>query len=360
MSKRRVVVLGSGKIGRMVGFLMQTCGDYEVVMVDGDGAMAESAAALAPGATSMVAKLDNAGEVRRAVQGSWAALSCAPFFCNPIIAKECRDVGVHYLDLTEDVAVTKQVKELSNGARTAFAPQCGLAPGFITIAGYDLARPLEPLHDLRLRVGALPRFPSNRLNYNMTWSTHGLINEYCNPCEAVEDGTFVTVPPLEQLEHLKIDGVTYEAFNTSGGVGTLAESLHGRVRNLNYKTMRFPGHCDHLKLLLHDLRFIDRRDELCDIFDRAIPTTKQDQVVIFCCATGMMEGRFTERTYAKTVLHQEIGGKHWTAIQITTAAGICAIADLMAEGRLPASGFIRMEDVGLEAFLANRFGRYYA
>lgn len=360
MSKRRVIVLGSGKIGRMVGFLMQTCGDYEVCMVDQCVDAASAAASLAPGATHATAKLDDESAVRRVIDGAWAALSCAPFFCNPGIARACKAAGVHYLDLTEDVAVTKQVKELAQGAKSAFAPQCGLAPGFITIAGYHLAKPLEAIHDLRLRVGALPRFPSNRLNYNLTWSTSGLINEYCNPCECIEDGAFVTVPPLEQLELHKIDGVTYEAFNTSGGVGTLAESLKGRVRNLNYKTMRFPGHCDLLKVLLHDLRFIDHREELGAIFERAIPTTAQDQVVIFCSATGLLNGTLTERTYASTVLHREIGGQQWTAIQITTAAGICAVADLLAEGRVPQSGFIRMEDVTFDGFLANRFGRYYA
>ena len=359
MSKRPVVVLGSGKIGKMVGFFLQSCGDYQVTMVDVDGLSAERAAALAPGAKSLAARLDDAHDVARAVKGAWAALSCAPFHCNPIIAQACKETGVHYLDLTEDVAVTKKVKLLAQGASTGFAPQCGLAPGFVTIAGFHLAKPLDPLFDLRLRVGALPRFPANRMSYNLTWSTDGLINEYCNPCEAVLDGHFVTVPPLEQLETMKIDGIEYEAFNTSGGIGTLAESLHGRVRNLNYKTIRFPGHAELLKLLLLDLKFIDHREELKRVFERSLPTTHQDQVVIFCAATGMQHGQLTERTYAKTVLHQDIGGHHWTAIQITTAAGICAIADLIAEGALATNGLIRMEDVSFDAFIANRFGKFY-
>ena len=106
-------------------------------------------------------------------------------------------------------------------------PQCGLAPGFISIAAYHLTRLFDKLDAVYMRVGALPQFPSNALKYNLTWSTDGLINEYCNPCEAIHDGRRIDVLPLEGLEHFSLDGVRYEAFNTSGGLGTLCETLDG-------------------------------------------------------------------------------------------------------------------------------------
>ena len=214
--------------------------------------------------------------------------------------------------------------------------------------------------DLRLRVGALPRYPSNRLKYNLTWSTEGLINEYCNPCEAVENGELTNLPPLEQLERLTIDGVEYEAFNTSGGLGTLATTLKGRVQNVNYKTIRYPGHCELMKFLLHDLQMKDAQDQLRSIFERALPTTFQDQIVVFVSATGTYRGRRTERTYAKTIYHQKIDGRNWSGIQITTAAGVTAIVDMLHDGLLPTEGLLKMEDVDYEAFLQNRFGQYYA
>ena len=79
-----------------------------------------------------------------------------------------------------------------------------------------------------MRVGALPQFPTNALNYNLTWSTDGLINEYCNPCEAIHEGKLIEVLPLEGIEQFSLDGITYEAFNTSGGLGTLCETLPAR------------------------------------------------------------------------------------------------------------------------------------
>jgi saccharopine dehydrogenase-like NADP-dependent oxidoreductase len=250
--------------------------------------------------------------------------------------------------------------QLSQGASTAFIPQCGLAPGFITIVAHSLLRELDTVDTVRMRVGALPRTPSNVLQYNLTWSTDGLVNEYCNPCEALVDGQMCLVPPLEQVERLHIDGCEYEAFNTSGGLGTLADSLRGTVRNLNYKTIRFTGHAEQMRFLLNDLRFIEHRDELKAVLERAVPGTDDDQVVIFVSATGQRGGRFMDRTWARTVLSREIGGRHWTAIQVTTAAGICAVVDMLKEGTVPVKGFVRQEQITLDAFLANRFGRHYA
>jgi saccharopine dehydrogenase-like NADP-dependent oxidoreductase len=168
------------------------------------------------------------------------------------------------------------------------------------------------------------------------------------------------VPPLEQLEHMKIDGIDLEAFNTSGGLGSLGETLKGKVRNLNYKTMRFPGHRDILKLLIEDLGFRHHRDELKKVFERSLPATDQDQVAIFVSCVGDKDGRLLEKTYAKIVLHNEIDGQRWTAIQITTAAGITAVLDLLREGAIPSKGFVRNEDVPFEKFITNRFGKHYA
>jgi saccharopine dehydrogenase-like NADP-dependent oxidoreductase len=249
---------------------------------------------------------------------------------------------------------------IAEGARSAFMPQCGLAPGFVSIAANDLARRFDSLDVVRMRVGALPQFPTNALNYNLTWSTDGLINEYCNPCEAIHAGRKIEVLALQGIEQFSLDGITYEAFNTSGGLGTLCDTLEGRVRELNYKTVRYPGHCEYMRLLVNDLRLGDRRDLFKDVLEAAIPVTLQDVVLVFVTVTGQREGRLTQESYANKVYARPLDGRDWSAIQITTAAGICAAVDLMREGAIPDRGFVRQEDVPFQAFLANRFGRYYA
>lgn len=354
-----LLVLGAGQIGRLVSHLLASSGDYSVRLGDLRGQAARSATEHLDAAEGLELAFDDGDALERAMQGADGVISCAPFHCNPLIARTARALGLHYFDLTEDVAVTREVAELAEDAGSAFAPQCGLAPGFINIAAAGLIEGMDEIHDLRLRVGALPRYPSNRLKYNLTWSTAGLINEYIHPCEALVDGEPVQLPALENLEHLTVDGVEYEAFNTSGGVSTLADALRGRARNVNYKTMRYPGHSELLKLLLDDLGLRDHPEELGRIFERALPATDQDQVVVYVGATGKVDGRLIERTHARTHLHREIDGRPWTAIQITTAAGVTTVVDLLFAGELPQKGFVRQDQVPLKAFLANRFGKLY-
>jgi saccharopine dehydrogenase-like NADP-dependent oxidoreductase len=277
-----------------------------------------------------------------------------------MIAEAAKAAGAHYLDLTEDVASTRAVKQLAEGARTAFIPQCGLAPGFITIVASDLASRFDTLQDVRMRVGALPKFPSNALNYNLTWSTDGVINEYCEPCEAIVNGQLRETQPLEELEEFSLDGILYEAFNTSGGLGTLCETLAGKVRNLNYRTIRYPGHAAIMKALLNDLRLRDRRDLLKDILENAVPITLQDVVIVFVTVSGLRGGQLMQETYANKIYAAPVGGRVRSAIQITTAGGICTVLDMLSQGKLPQAGLIRQEDIKLPAFLANRFGRCYA
>ena len=298
--------------------------------------------------------------LRALLAGHFAVLSAAPYHLTTLIAEAAADSKVHYLDLTEDVEFTRKVREIAARGDVAFIPQCGLAPGFISIVANDLASRFDTLDSVRMRVGALPQYPSNALNYNLTWSTDGVINEYIEHCEAIVDGELVEVPALEEREEFSLDGVTYEAFNTSGGLGTLCETLKGKVRTLNYRTIRYPGHAAIMKALLNDLGLRHRREVLKDIFENALPTTTQDVVIIFVTVSGRIDGRLVQETYAHKVYSGLVAGKMHSAIQITTAASICAVLDLLANGRLPSRGFVKQEQIGLADFLGNRFGHHYA
>src|SRR5574340_5275 len=233
------------------------------------------------------------------------------------------------------------------------------APQEKSHGAHHLARGFDELHELKMRVGALPAFPTNALKYNLTWSVDGLINEYCHPCEAIHDGRRIEALPLEGLEHFSLDGVEYEAFNTSGGLGTLCETLAGRVRTLDYKSVRYPGHRALMKMLLDDLGLARDQGTLVAILRRAVPATMQDVVLVFVTASGVRDGVLMQEVFARKIFADRDREVPMSAIQITTAAGICAAVDLFREGRLPRRGFIRQEQVELPAFLANRFGRAY-
>lgn len=356
---KKIIVVGAGKIGSTIAEMLASTGDYHVTLVDRSAAQL-GAADLPETVKTLELDIEASGTLEAALAGKFAVLSAAPFHLTTRIAEAAASAGVHYLDLTEDVVSTRRVKELARSANSAFIPQCGLAPGFISIVANDLASRFDTLESVRMRVGALPQYPSNALNYNLTWSTDGFINEYCEPCEAIVEGELIEVPPLEEREEFSLDGVTYEAFNTSGGLGTLAETLKGKVRTLNYRTIRYPGHAAIMKALLNDLGLRHRRDVLKDIFESALPATLQDVVIVFVTVSGRKNGRLLQETYANKIYAKRVGDMVRSAIQITTASAICAVLDMLADGTLPAKGFIKQEDIALDAFLANRFGHAYA
>lgn len=353
----KVLVLGAGKIGVGVAEILAECGDYRVTLADNDADALDSRGR----GNVKRERLDvsDKAALGRAVDAADIVISALPYFLDPLVGEAAREYGAHFFNLTEDLDTARRLREIAEGAETLFVPQCGLAPGFISIVANHLVNRFDEPHDVRLRVGALPLYPDNALKYNLTWSIDGLINEYCNLCDAIHEGQRRELLPLEGLEHFSLDGVNYEAFSTSGGAGTLCETLEGRVRNLNYKTVRYPGHRDMIQMLAHDLKLCEHRETFKDLIEYGIPVTHQDVVLIFVTVTGMREDILTQESYAKKIYGGlDEGGR--SAIQTTTAAGVCAMVDLHRDGKLPASGFVRQEDADFDEFVANRFGKVFA
>jgi len=355
-----ILLLGAGKIGRMIATFLVRSGDYRVRVADVERSLLDRLAANIHVETMLVDAGD-ADHLAKAMQGCQSVISALSFKFNPLVAQVAQEQGLSYFDLTEDIATTRRVREVAELARPGqiFMPQCGLAPGFVSIVANHLTKEFDKLDTVHMRVGALPQFPTNALKYNLTWSTDGLINEYCNPCEAIHDGHTIEVLPLEGLEHFSLDGVRYEAFNTSGGLGTLCDTLAGKARELNYKTVRYVGHRELATFLVNELRLSERREILKDILEQAVPLTFQDVVIVFCTATGWRKGQLVQISDARKIYHQTLEGEIWSAIQITTAAGICTAVDLHVQGKLPQSGFLRQEEIEFDDFMANRFGQYY-
>jgi len=363
MSKyHKVLIIGAGKIGSAIVQLLAESGAYEVTVADKAHTFLNKLNGLDKVSTLELDVTDS-NALSQALTGQDAVVSACSYDVSAIIAQGALNKGCSYFDLTEDVAMTAAIKQIAINAASGqvFMPQCGLAPGFIGILAYHLAGKFERVQSVKMRVGALPKYPSNRMMYNLTWSTDGLINEYCNLCEAIEHGERIDLIPLEGLECFSLDGVDYEAFNTSGGLGTLCETLQGKVEELTYKTVRYKGHQYLMQFLMQDLQLGEsaRRPLLKQIFETSIPITKQDVVLIFVTVKGYRDGRLEQITDARKLYHQYRNGEHWSSIQLTTASSMCAILDLHFEGKLPDTGFLRQEDVDLELFEANRFGQAY-
>lgn len=370
---RKILVMGAGKIGHKIVQLLNESEDYEITVADKFQPPLDSIKRASNGCTGprVQTRLVNpfTTDLKEAIKGQDAVISALYHDANVAVAEAALFEGCSYFDLTEDVRSTEEILDMTkDGDMIAnghvFMPQCGLAPGFVSIVAGNLAALFDKVDTIHLRVGALPQFPEGKLKYNLTWSTDGLINEYCNPCNAIVEHEYIQVPPLESVEHFSIDGTPYEAFNTSGGLGTLYETVGRHCRELNYKTLRYPGHRDLMHFLLHDLRFVDRRDDLKKLLEATLPASGQDVVVIFCTATGWVDDKYVKFCDVRRIYSDP--GKParnrcpWSAIQITTAASVCAIVDMHFEGILFGNGLVRQENVDLNDFLNNRFGKAYA
>ena len=359
----RVLVAGAGKIGSLITTLLATSNDYKVYLADVNIDN--------PVLQKILGKVPNLELVKLDAQNPQAVvdflkktpvetiLSALPFYLNIAIIKIAKDFNLNYFDLTEDTATAKVATEYSQHVTSAFVPQCGLAPGFISIVANHLMEHFPVLDAVKMRVGALPLNISNSLQYSLTWSTDGLINEYGNHCQGIEDGKEVTLLPLENLEKIKIDGLTYEAFNTSGGIGSLADSYMGRIKQLTYKTIRYPGHCAKIRFLMNDLNLNQDRDTLKRILENALPKTVQDVVLVYVSVTGKQDGVYTEENYVKKFYPKKMHGHIWSAIQLTTASGICAVLDLVVMQQGKYKGLVKQEQFSLEDLTSNRFGQYY-
>lgn len=357
--QNKVIICGGGNIGHMAALFLSDSGDYEVKVVDKDKKQFAKFKGFKNVKTESC-DISKQKELEKAAKGYHFMLSTAPYTLTTVIANAAKNVGAHYIDLTEDVAASEIVKNVAKKAKSAFIPQSGLAPGFISILAADMCKGFDKLDEVRMRVGALTKHPNNAIKYNLTWSTAGLINEYCESCNAVVDGKLVQVDPLQGAESFSLDGIDYEAFNTSGGLGTLADTLAGKVNTLNYKSIRYPGHLGIMKFLINDLKLKHKKEVLIDILDEAIPSTKKDVVLVYVSVSGEKKGQYIQETHAIKIYATEIAGMACSGIQVTTAGAACVVIDLVREGKLPQKGFIKQEDIPLDEFLKNRFGRVYA
>jgi saccharopine dehydrogenase-like NADP-dependent oxidoreductase len=347
-----VAVLGLGKVGILAATLLHETG-FKVKGAD----LVDQAALPFPVET---ANFGEAGSLKGILEGFDAVVSCLPYKFNVGVASTAHEMGIHYFDLTEDVPTTKAIIRMSGSYNAVMAPQCGLAPGFIGIAGASMAKEFDRVRSIKLRVGALPQHPTGLLGYAFNWSAEGVVNEYLNDCEVIEDGEVKWVSPLEWLETIVIDGVQLESFTTSGGLGTMCETYKGRVENLDYRTIRYPGHAKLMNFFFHELLMRTDRKRAGEILVNAKPPVTEDVVYIHASVEGWKKEALSRDEFVKAYYPVQIAGRRWRAISWTTAASLCAVVEMVSDGMLPGEGFLRQETIALDEFLKTANGRLYA
>ncbi|SVA21002.1 uncharacterized protein METZ01_LOCUS73856 [marine metagenome] len=350
---KNILVLGLGKVGSLVGALLSS--KFNVKGLDQSKPHYNYKLSF----DVIQGDVSDLKSMKSILKDFDAVVSALPFFLNKNIAKLAHDLNLHYFDLTEDVETTKYIKKLSKTAKKIMAPQCGLAPGLIGIIGNDLAMQFDELRDIELRVGALPRYPNGQLAYSFTWSPHGVINEYLNDAEVIQNGVKKTVPSLDGFEYINIEGQEFEAFTTSGGLGTMCDTYEGKLDTLNYKTIRYPGHGKLMRFLMYELILKNDKSLLEKILSNAKPPVDDDVVYVYAVVEGWKKKKISRSEFFKAFYPIEIQGKKWRAISWTTAASLVAIIEMVANGKLPNKGFIKQEEISYNEFLKTNSGKLF-
>ncbi|MDP3559271.1 MAG: saccharopine dehydrogenase C-terminal domain-containing protein [Legionellaceae bacterium] len=357
----KILILGAGKIGSLVaGFLADTS-DYQVHLGDAAVTSIDQMRVLQyfPQIQSVTLDVTQGLQAYLQQHSIQAVISCLPYFLNQQVAEITLNAGLPYFDITEDLQTADYIRALAIKTKTFALPQCGLAPGMVGAIAHDLLSRFEQPISASLRVGALPQYSHHALQYALTWSTDGLINEYANPCRILEHGKRKEVPALTGLETLQIDGIAYEAFYTSGGLGSLLLQYEGKLTSLEYKTLRYPGHCAKMRFLMTDLDLQANRVLLKQILETTLSRTYQDVVVIYVMATGMSQGERMSTTYVKKIYPAEYGGIRWSGIQLATASALCAAVDETLLQKKISHTVHTLEMIGFQALSQNRFSRVY-
>lgn len=350
MTMESIAVLGTGKVGALATRLLDRAG-FAVTAHDQRPVELDVATSVTDVAdpTALTAAL---GEVD-------AVLSCLPYRLNMGVADVAHRLGIHYFDLTEDVPTTNHIRRLAETAHGVMAPQCGLAPGFVGIVAASLVERFDHCRSIRMRVGALPQNPRGMLGYAFNWSPEGVVNEYLNDSEVIEDGVRKVVSSMEWVETIYVEGTKLEAFTTSGGLGTMTETYLGRVDNLDYKTMRYPGHVDLMNFFFHELLMRERRELAGEILTHAKPPVDEDVVYVHIAGEGTIDEQLRRFEFVRAYRPTEISGQHATAIAWTTAGSVTAVIEMVRDGLLPQTGFLKQEDIDFDAFRATPTGSLF-
>ncbi|HSN85792.1 MAG TPA: saccharopine dehydrogenase C-terminal domain-containing protein [Thermoanaerobaculia bacterium] len=370
--RHRIIIAGAGNIGEAAGLLLRELGDFEVDLFLGDLnlAIAQRAAEFIRGGSTKPGEIECFAmpadgvnpEFTSALSRAEILLDCLPGQQAPRMARLAHEHDLHYVNLTEYVKETEEIMEIARGARRGFLLQTGLAPGYVNVLGHSLFQTfcrtwgVDSIDSLKMRVGALTENARPPHYYGFTWSSIGVATEYVKPSTVVRDGERTEAPSLSGLETILLGGVAYEEALTSGGAADLPVALAGRVRTLDYKTLRYPGHYGWVKSILAQVpQGCDPARYLHDAMEKVVPFVEDDRVVIYAAVEGKDSRGILRRTEKHQTIHPiRVGARTLKAIQATTAAGLAESARfLLTEGH--SGGVCLQSQIDPDHFMAGPF-----
>ena len=359
----RSLVLGSGIVGRAAAWDLDRRG-HEVEVADADRAAAQ---ALGEELGLPWAQIDvtNTAAVDEALSRTDNVVSAVPYLYGVELAEAAIRNGCNYFDFGGNPTIVKKQIALDEAAKTrqvAIVPDCGLAPGLANVLAAGLIEQAQgaEIEDVQIRVGVLPQDPQGTLEYQLVFYAGGLINEYAEPCEVIRNGALATVEPLTRFEHLEWEGLgTLEAFSTAGGTSTMCQEYEGRVTNLEYKTIRFPGH-GRIFAAIREIGLFETeavafgpmeiapRTVLLDLLTKHLPQGGKDRTLVSVVVRSDSE------------LHEQriedVHDGRFSSLARTTAFPATALCDLIVRGVVSFHGAAAMHSVAPTEALTAELG----
>ena len=367
----KIFIAGSGGIGQAAGLILAESKEMDVTLYFGDisqQAIDSARDFIREGTTKninthgiLMPESGSNAELDDAQQSCDIILDCLPGSQAPRLASLAKKFACHYANLTEYVQETKDVIEIASDASTAFILQTGLAPGFINVLACRLYEEFateygnEIVDSMTMKVGAISKNAPSPHYYAFTWSPIGVATEYLKDAEIVRNFKKMMVPALSGRETIIIDGDAYEDNFTSGGAANLPDAFAGRVKNLDYKTIRYPGHYQWVQNTLSTIQNVENKiKSLENIMLENIPSVEDDVVVVYASVQGKdRNGRLRRKERSYKIFPSVVGHKKLRAIQTTTAAPLCEIARMLLTHQW--KGVILQSDVPTLDFLNGPF-----
>jgi lysine 6-dehydrogenase len=345
----KILVLGAGRMGYGAAFdLVHNSPDVESVTVaDFDLKKAEDLATKVGTSRIEAKQIDasNYDEAATLMSGHDSAISCVNYWYNESLSKAAIETATNFCDLGGNNYVVDAQLALDSKAKAVginIIPDCGLAPGMVSILAMHGAAQFDEVHEIHIRVGGLPQDPQPPLNYQLVFSVEGLINEYIEVARVIRDGKVIEVESMTEIEDLAFDGFPpLEAFQTSGGTSTLPDTFLGKIRELDYKTIRYAGHCEKFKTMIDlglcssdeivvDYAKVTPRKVFGELLQRHLPADGPDYVLVRLDFVGSKDGGTKRLRYDIVDRHDEKTGL--SAMMRTTAFPASIVAQMMACG----------------------------
>jgi lysine 6-dehydrogenase len=358
----KVLVLGCGMMGRAITFDLNRFSHFDNILLgDNDTTMLSSAKKYFKGTKVEIIKAnaEDTKSMNALFQKVDVVISAIPYRFNYTLARIAVETSIHFVDLGGNNKIVEQERSLSSKAKknkVTIIPDSGLAPGLVSIITRDIVDHMDTVDSVKLRVGGLPRHPQGPLNYQIVFSPYGLINEYVEDALILDQGKILEKKSMTELESIRFPPPfrTMEAFLTSGGCSTLPYTYRNTIKYLDYKTIRYPGHCEKINTLLklglaEETRVnikgtqVSPRDVFVSLLQKYVPTEGEDVVLLKVLSQGTKNGKKRSREY--TLIDYYDPAHQMTAMMRTTGFPVSITAQMIQDGTIQHHGVFCPEEI---------------